>query len=123
VISCEHNEFPTPRNVHTVSFSFRINGLRADNLQLLRRDTMDQPILLVNRLSSDRLEGSRGHREGKGRKARGGAPQAALSMMDLVGLTEACPRGAAFVGWLVRRSPDHYQLHLDVSQDSKSIRC
>jgi hypothetical protein len=44
-------------------------------------------------------------------------------MMDLVGLTEACPRGAAFVGWLVRRSPDHYQLHLDVSQDSKSIRC
>lgn len=87
-------------SVHTVSFGFRINGLRANDLQLLRRDTMDQPILLVNGLGGDRLEGVCGHGEGKGRKARGGATRAALSMMDLVGLTEAC-RGELplLVGW------------------------
>lgn len=105
--------FRYSKNGHTVSFGFRINSLRADDLQLLRRDTMDQPILLVNGLSSDWLERRCGHGERKGRKARGDAPRAALSMMGMVGLTEACPRGAAFVGWLIRRSPNHYQMYLE----------
>lgn len=53
----------------TVCLRFRVDTLLADDLQLLRRDAMDQPIFFVDRLRSNGLEGGRGHREGKGRKA------------------------------------------------------
>ena len=60
---------------------------------------MNQPILLVNRLRRDGLEGGRGHIEGKGRKQRADATRAALSMMDMVGPGRGLPRGASFAGW------------------------
>ena len=50
----------------------------ANNLQLLRRNTVDQTIFFVDGLRSDWLEGSCGHGEGKGRKVRVGATRTAL---------------------------------------------
>jgi len=95
--------FAYSRTGRTVCLRLCVNAFLAYDLQLLRGNTVDQPILFVDRLRSDGLEEGGGHREGRGRKARVDATRSALSMMELVGPGRGLPAGS-FLCWL---GPEH----------------